>query len=235
VADVEHDFAVVRGLMHDLLRHTAEVATKPSVIEAVNAVKKLTKDLDVGSGATAKEVGKELRLDKSTAYRRLSAAVFEGMVVNLEEKKGRPGRFRATEEVREEENMLPTVEGLKLLFSGTPPKSLQPCNQAALGKENQKDSGCTSGCNQDDDPHPDATDCTVVAERLQPGLQPLNPCNAEENGPWLHGCTESEGVTEEKDQGADPDDPSTYLDDPFDIPIPDAFDRRKSTMVPDGT
>ena len=75
----------------------------------------------------------------------------------------------------------------------------------------------------------------MVADRLQPGLQPLNDCKDEENGQWLRGCTESEGVTEEKDQGADPDDPSTYLDDPYDVPIPPAFDRRKSTMAPDST
>ena len=147
--------------------------------------------------------------------------------------------------------MLPTAEGLKLLSSPTPPKSLQPCNQGTLGKVNQSDSGCTSGCNHDDNQHPDATGCTVVADRLQPGLQPLNDCKDEENGQWLHGCTESEGVTEEKknDEGeesdveADPDDPSTYLTesnlstetDPFDsISIPAAF-RRSPGLAPSST
>ena len=212
--------------------------------------------LAILDGATAKTVGKEMKLDKSTAYRRLSAALFDGLVINLEEKKGRPGRYRATDEIREDEMMLPTAEGLKLLCSPTPPKSLKPCNQDTLGEANQQDSGCKGGCNHDDNQHPDATGCTVVADRLQPGLQPLNDCKDEENGQWLRGCTKSEGVAgEEKnveDEGsaleADPDDPSSYLNESNlstetreanrflgPNPIPPALDRRGSGMATEST
>ena len=152
VADIDHDYAVVRELMHDLLAETSEVKVKETVLETINAVSKLTKDMDRNDGTTAKAVGKELKLDKSAAYRRLAAAEDGGFVINLEERKGRPGKYRTTGEQIEAIEMMPTVEALKTLFHDNPRATTQPDNHGGLSPTNQSDSGGKSarnqGCNQ---------------------------------------------------------------------------------------
>ncbi len=258
VADIDRDYAAIRDLMHGLLQETAEVAIKKTVVQTIEAVNKLTEDMPKEQGTTAKAVGKELKLDRSAARRRLLAGQDEGFIINLEEKRGRPGRYRTTDETREEEVMLPTVEGLKTLFSPTPPKSLPPCHQEQLGHTDQRDNGGKSGGKTVGNLNADATGGTVVAQGLPPVLPPVKPCNTEENGQWWHGGTKSEGVAEEKkkneaeesDPAAEPDDPSTYLDDsdsPLSPetreanrfldpdPIPPEFDRLGSGMTPEST
>ena len=57
-ADIDHDYAIVRDLMHDLLAVTAEVKIKDSIVETIDVVKTLTKNLALDEGTTAKAVGR---------------------------------------------------------------------------------------------------------------------------------------------------------------------------------
>jgi hypothetical protein len=63
-------------------------------------------------GATAFEVAKLLKLDKSAAWRRLGVAMNKGYVTNLETRKGQPGRYRVTDQEIEPEPLLPSGEAL---------------------------------------------------------------------------------------------------------------------------
>jgi phage/plasmid primase-like uncharacterized protein len=178
VADIAHDYTVVRDLMHDLLAETSEVKIKDSIVETINAVSELTKDLASDDGASAKSVSRLLKLDKSTASRRLRSAEDGGFVTNLETRKGRPGRYRTTDESIDVEQMLPTPEALKSSSVVGPLQPPQPATKRENDLAAQRDSGCNSGC-------------TPLATTKNGG----NPGKTEV---WLHGCTvAAEGADDE--------------------------------------
>ena len=164
----------------------SEVKIKDAIIETIDAVRALTKDLPSDDGTTAKAVGQSLKLDKSTASRRLRSAEDGGFITNLETRKGRPGRYRTTDELIEVEQMLPTSEALKVWFPAGPLQPLQPATKRENGVAVQGDSGCNSGCT------PLAT--TENGEKL--GKTEVR----------LHGCTVSGGVDGEKTYEPDSED-----------------------------
>ena len=83
------------------------------MLETIDAVKIATVKIAADDGATAFEVGKKLGLDKSTALRRLRVAAEKGFVVNLEQHRGRPGKYRLTDQEIEAESLLPTVDEIR--------------------------------------------------------------------------------------------------------------------------
>jgi hypothetical protein len=229
--------------MHDLLAETSEVKIKETVIETINAVSELTKGMDATDGTTAKAVGKKLKLDKSAAYRRLAAAEDGGFVVNLEDKRGRPGKYRTTGEQVEAIEMMPTVEALKIHFHDNPHATTQPDNQDGFSPANQSDSGGkparNQGCNQ-------SLSQVVASAVAHPPATTKTRKELPKTEQRLQGCTVApEGVgkddADDNEQEADPDDPSTYLDD-SDLPLspetreanrllgkfPPQFDRRRA-------
>ena len=178
VADIDHDYAVVRDLMHDLLAEASEVKIKDTIIEAIEVVSKLTTNLAPDDGTTAKAVGQLLKLDKSTASRRLRNAEDGGFIINLETRKGRPGRYRTTNESIDVEQMLPTPEALKNSSFMDPLQPLQPATKREKGLTAQRDSGCNSGC----------TPLATTENGGQPG----------KTEGWLHGCAvAAEGAIDE--------------------------------------
>ena len=105
------DYAVVRELMSDLMAETSETKIKATVLETVAAVRTL--QAKVGSeGVTAQAVGKQLKLDKSSARRRLHGAMDVGLIKNLETRKFQPGLYRTTDVDQDTQELLPTVEEL---------------------------------------------------------------------------------------------------------------------------
>ena len=64
-------------------------------------------------GPTAYEVGKLLKLDKPTAWRRLRVAAEKGFVINLQVRKGQPGKYRLTEQEVEAEELLPSPDEVR--------------------------------------------------------------------------------------------------------------------------
>lgn len=68
-------------------------------------------------------------------WRRLKVARDQELMVNLETRKGRPGRYRAVSYSIEAEQMLPSPEELEVFVPVSPPGSLQPCNHATTIKK----------------------------------------------------------------------------------------------------
>jgi len=102
VADLD-DYEAIRALMSELIAETSEVKVKKEVVETVEAVRKVV-SLAPKGGVTAKAVAKRLKLDTSSAYRRLRAAMDLGLVTNLETRPRQPGNYHA--EAMEEQDTL---------------------------------------------------------------------------------------------------------------------------------
>ena len=71
----------------------------------------------------------------------------EGFVINLEECKGRPGKYQTTPEAVEQAAMLPTAEEVQERLDNPPPddppsKIAQPCNPEEKAEDFQSDNGC---------------------------------------------------------------------------------------------
>jgi hypothetical protein len=150
VADIENDYETVRGLMNAILAEGAGVAVNPAMTETIAAVEKAATTLSQGEGASAQDIGKLLKLDKSAARRRLIKAREDGFIVNLEVRKGMPGKYRATQQKVEPLNILPTVEELSKEFekrdlSQSPPESLPPCHREEIDKAAHEDNGGKDG------------------------------------------------------------------------------------------
>jgi hypothetical protein len=152
VADIKNDYEAVRGLMNSILSEGAGIAVNPTMVETIAAVEKATAALPIGEGASAQDIGKLLKLDKSAAWRRLIKARDEGYVVNLEVRKGMQGKYRATQQEVELLSILPSAEELrekheKHACRHTPPERTQPCNRQEKPLTDDEDDGCTDGCN----------------------------------------------------------------------------------------
>lgn len=105
----EADYAAVRELVLPAVSEGVRATVPATVRETVAAVEALAAEYREGVPASA--VARLLRLDKSAARRRLLAACDEGYLVNQEERRGRPGRYVLGEELPEEHEILPPLEG----------------------------------------------------------------------------------------------------------------------------
>jgi hypothetical protein len=121
------DYAVVRGLVHDLITEGVGAAVPPAVRDTVNAVSEMNEP----AGVTAVAVGRRLRLDKSSASRRLRDAGERGYLTNIEQRRGQPGKWVVAESMPAELDVLPlpsTLQGgcavVRAPRENTPPPSL---------------------------------------------------------------------------------------------------------------
>ena len=105
------DYAAVRELMSDIMAETSGAKIKATVLETVAAVRKLQAKMG-SEGVTAQAVGKQLKLDKSSARRRLHGAMDAGLIKNLETRKFQPGLYRTTDVDQDTQELLPTVDEL---------------------------------------------------------------------------------------------------------------------------
>ncbi|MFZ0147962.1 MAG: hypothetical protein WAM72_06380 [Xanthobacteraceae bacterium] len=146
VADID-DYEVVRKLMNSIIAEGSGVAMNAAISETIDAVAKAT--FGTAEGATAKDIAKLLKLDRSAAWRRLSAACDDGYIVNLEQRKGMPGKYRVADQKIEPVAILPTVSELaEQFFPDTPLKPAQPCNRDEITEISQADTGCKRPCNR---------------------------------------------------------------------------------------
>ena len=87
-----HDYAVIRGLMADLLATGVELKMRQQMADTIAAVAKIVPEPwdghDDTKAARAREVADILKLDMNTAWRRLKAAEASGFVVNLADTAG---------------------------------------------------------------------------------------------------------------------------------------------------
>ena len=150
VADIENDYETVRGLMNSILSEGAGIAVNQAMVETIAAVEKATAALPVGEGASAQDIGKLLKLDKSAARRRLIKARDDGFVVNLEVRKGMQGKYRSTQQEVELLSILPSAKELREKHEQhprrhTPPDSLPPCHREEKPLTEHKDDGGKDG------------------------------------------------------------------------------------------
>jgi hypothetical protein len=117
-------------------------------------------------GATAHEVAKHLKLDRSTAWRRLGVAMNRGFVFNMETRKGQPGKYRLTDQEVEAASLLPSVEEIRAYESSppaTPPKPAQPRNRSEFDDEDQRITVALTICNRRTGCATGDSGCVVVA------------------------------------------------------------------------
>lgn len=108
VATVD-DYGEVRGMVGELVAEGVGSTVKDVVRETVQAVEK-TAGRD---GVTAREVAEHLNLDKGTVSRRLRMAAEEGYLRNMEDKRGKPGRWVVGEPLPEKVDVLPQPHNLE--------------------------------------------------------------------------------------------------------------------------
>src|SRR5262249_44380571 len=138
VADIDRDYTTVRSLLNSILSEGSGVAVSKATAATIQAVTTATIGMFDYEGASAQDIARVMKLDKSSAWRRLSAARQDGFVVNLEQRKGQPGKYRATPHKVEPKDVLPDAATLAELFNAShpvsPPKPVQPCNPGEINE-----------------------------------------------------------------------------------------------------
>jgi hypothetical protein len=186
VADIELDYAPVRELLGDVVAQTAGLAISATMQETVATVRELTSTA-TAPGVTALEVGKKLKLDKSAARRRLLSAASGGHLINLETRRGQPGKYTVSPTAIDAAELLPTAEELLETYSrGTPRKPVPPCHLIQKDTQDQEVGGGNAG-GTGGKAH--ATRGTVAngAEDVPPAVLPVTPCATGENPDRWHG------------------------------------------------
>jgi hypothetical protein len=105
------DYAIVRGLVADLVSEGIEATVAPTVRETVATVGRLHDETE--KAATLRDIAEELKLDKSTASRRVRTAIDKGFIKNLEDQRGKPGRYVPADPLPEDVEILPLPEVLQ--------------------------------------------------------------------------------------------------------------------------
>ena len=104
-----YDYAVVHELVEDLVGEGVKAKVPREVRETVAAVERLTAD---GSPATVTQAARELKMDTSSASRRIKRAIAGGYLRNEEDRKGHPARVSLGEPLPEDVVILPAPEAL---------------------------------------------------------------------------------------------------------------------------
>jgi hypothetical protein len=99
------DYAAVRDLIAEVIAEGVGATVSETVRETVAAVAALTNTADAETGLRA--VAEKLRLDKSSASRRLRMAADGGYIRNLEDKRGKPARWTIGDPLPEAVQLLP--------------------------------------------------------------------------------------------------------------------------------
>jgi hypothetical protein len=105
------DYAMVRELVADLVSEGIEATVAPTVRETVATVERLHQETE--KEATLRGIAEELKLDKSTASRRVRTAIDKGFIRNLEDQRGKPGRYVPADPLPDDVEILPPPDVLK--------------------------------------------------------------------------------------------------------------------------
>jgi hypothetical protein len=110
VATLE-DYARVRDLVADLVSEGIEATVPTTVRETVEMVKRLRDETE--KDVTIAALAEELKLDKSAAWRRVRSAMDRGYLENQEDRKGRPAKLVAGDDLPDDIEILPAPERLQ--------------------------------------------------------------------------------------------------------------------------
>ena len=161
VADIDQDYRTVAELMGSIVAEASGAGIEKEVQETIDAVTTATGGLTSEEGATADKIAKLLRLDRSSAWRRLNKAQFKGFIVNLETRHRQPGRYRVTNQEVEIEELLPSPTALAAECT---PLAIDAHAQSARQTfENKEKNDCTADCK----PHAIAKPLTDI-EKVPP-------------------------------------------------------------------
>jgi hypothetical protein len=140
IADFE-DYAAVYEVMADMLAIGVGVSVSTATQEAVKAVGDILQGGE--EEATVVMVAKRLQLDKSTAWRRVRAAIEAGFIKNLEDRKARPARLVIGDPLPDDPSILPSPEELKRQYSATIKTPPQPSDDS---KNEEMSDSSGNGC-----------------------------------------------------------------------------------------
>ena len=140
VADIDLDYVPVAELMGGIMSEASGVGIEPQLRQTIDAVKVATAGQPEEYGATAFQIATRLKLDKSAAWRRLGVAMSKGYVVNLETRKGQPGKYRGTDQEIMPEPLLPSAKALKGAM-----QPVQPRNRTRNHQVSERLNDCTTG------------------------------------------------------------------------------------------
>lgn len=167
VADIEYDYTAVCDLLSKIVAEGSGAAVSKAMTATIDAVAKATLGMAETAGANAKQIAKLLKLDRSAAWRRLTAACDEGYVVNLEQRERLPGKYRVTGQKVEPVKILPTAEELNEKYSPpTPPETVHSCNRDEIDEVFLGDNECTDECKP-------SAECAEPSARVQPSANGL--------------------------------------------------------------
>jgi hypothetical protein len=144
IADIENDYETVRKLTAPIVAQGSGVAVSAAMMETIAAVAKATAGMP--EGADAKAIAKLLKLDRSATWRRLSVACDDGYIVNMEQRRRMPGKYRVTGQEAEPVEILPKAEDLSAKFAHTPPESVHSCNRDEIADISLRDNECKDEC-----------------------------------------------------------------------------------------
>ena len=184
IADIDHDYDAVRKLMNAIIAEGSGVAVNPAIAETIDAVSKATIGMDEDQGADAKAIGKLLNLDRSAAWRRLSAACDEGYVVNLEQRPRMPGKYRTTGQKIEPMAILPPTadlaEDYNTSLSLSPLKSMHSCNREEMAEVSLSNNECKDSVHTSAECDADPTSRVHECNRVQTDLALVNQLDGNE-------------------------------------------------------
>jgi hypothetical protein len=140
IADFE-DYAAVYEVMADMLAIGVGVSVSAATQEAVKAVEDILQGGE--EEGTVVMVAKKLQLDKSTALRRVRAAIEAGFIKNLEDRKARPARLVIGDPLPDDPSILPSPDELKRQYLATKETPLQPPDEP---KNDEMSDSYGNGC-----------------------------------------------------------------------------------------
>jgi hypothetical protein len=105
------DYRVVRALVADLVAEGVDATVSETVRETVGVIGRLIDEGD-DDAVSLGPIASELKLDKSATSRRVRTAMSKRFVKNLEDRRGKPGRYCLADEMPADIVVLPTTNEL---------------------------------------------------------------------------------------------------------------------------
>jgi hypothetical protein len=132
------DYLAVRELVADTIAEGVGTTVSDTVRETVEAVAAAASP----EGIMARDIAEKLQLDKSNVSRRLRMAADDGYLRNLEDRRGKPGRWVTGDPLPESIDLLP--DPTQLASPGTTPE-LPGCTVAVQSDEESQSRGSDLG------------------------------------------------------------------------------------------
>jgi hypothetical protein len=147
VATIEHDYAIVRELVVDLVSEGIEATVPATVRETVEAVKRLRED-SKGEPVTVVELARELKLDRSAVSRRVRNAKDRGYLRDLEENQRKPFRLVLGDDLPDDLEILPTPEDVRASVKEGASGSARPDGAQKPHRNGQNPDDAYKACNR---------------------------------------------------------------------------------------